>query len=51
MTAVYKNNINKICPEEFWTPQFAPRGVLDPSKCATWSFGAMQRVPRFLMKT
>ena len=40
-----------LCPAEFWTPQSVPRGVLDPSKCAPRSFGAMQCVPRFLMET
>ena len=40
-----------ICPAEFWTPQSLPCGFLDPSTCAPRSFGAMQRVPRFLMET
>ena len=38
-------------PVEFWTPQSAPRGVLDPSKCAPRSFAALQSVTRFLQKT
>ena len=45
-----QNSAGKICSAEFWTPQSAPGGVLDRSKCALWSFGAMHHVPRFLME-
>ena len=71
MTAVYKNNPNKIWTNLFLDDlcgylgprnyvsmrkretclQSLPRGNLNPSKCALRSFGAMQRVPRFLMET
>ena len=34
-----------LWPTKFWTPQSAPRGVLDPSICAPQSFGPLKVCP------
>ena len=40
-----------LCSTKFWTPQSVPPGVLDPSKLARRSLGAMQCLPRFFIET
>ena len=36
-----------LCPAEFWSLWSAPRGIMEPLKCAPQSLGAMQLVPAF----